>query len=128
MDQKVQYEAQSDSENERSENEDSATDTHMPRENPTQNLPTINLLLENQEDKSKAKESPLQKVPQKLSARNSPSSFPTSKSPAKKRRQVDFLDISKEDFSKYETLDLEGKPAKPSKHNIFRDSLIGDKE
>ena len=59
MDQKVQYEVQSDSEHERSENEDSATDTHKPRENPTQNSPTINLLLENQEDNSKATESPL---------------------------------------------------------------------
>ena len=45
-----------------------------------------------------------------------------------KRKKVDFLDISKEDFSTYETLDLEGKPAKPSTHNIFRDSLVGDRE
>ena len=62
-----------------------------------------------------------------MTARKSQLDFPTNKSSAKKRRQVDFLDISKEDFGKYETLDLEGKPAKPSKHNIFRDSLVGDR-
>jgi len=39
------------------------------------------------------------------------------------RKKVDFLDVSKEDFSKYETTDLEGNKTTPSTFNIFRDSL-----
>ena len=39
------------------------------------------------------------------------------------RKKVDFLDVSKEDFSNYETTDLEGNKTTPSTFNIFRDSL-----
>ena len=39
------------------------------------------------------------------------------------RKHIDFLDVSNEDFSKYETTDLMGKKCAPSTFNIFRDSL-----
>lgn len=39
------------------------------------------------------------------------------------RVKKDFLDVSNEDFSKYETVDIMGNKATPSTFNIFRDSL-----
>ena len=39
------------------------------------------------------------------------------------RKKKDFLDVSNEDFSKYETVDIMGNRVTPSTFNIFRDSL-----
>ena len=39
------------------------------------------------------------------------------------RQKKDWLDVSGEDFSKYETVDIQGNRVKPSTFNIFRDSL-----
>lgn len=39
------------------------------------------------------------------------------------RQHKDILDISNEDFSKINTLDLQGERGNPSNFNIFRDSL-----
>ena len=44
------------------------------------------------------------------------------------RKRQDFLDVSNEDFSKYETIDIMGNRATPSTFNIFRDSLRRNKE
>lgn len=40
-----------------------------------------------------------------------------------RRQKRDFLDISAEDFSKNESVDINGKKITPSTFNIFRDSL-----
>lgn len=39
------------------------------------------------------------------------------------RKKKDFLDVTGEDFSQYETVDIMGNRATPSTFNIFRDSL-----
>jgi len=39
------------------------------------------------------------------------------------REKKDVLDITNEDFSQYETVDIMGNRATPSTFNIFRDSL-----
>jgi len=39
------------------------------------------------------------------------------------RQKKDWLDVSNEDFSKYETVDIMGNRVTPSTFNIFRDSL-----
>ena len=44
------------------------------------------------------------------------------------RQKKDILDVSKEDFSQYETVDIMGNRATPSNFNIFRDSLRKNKE
>ncbi len=44
------------------------------------------------------------------------------------RKKTDFLDVSNEDFSKYETVDIMGNRATPSNFNIFRDSLRANKK
>ena len=44
------------------------------------------------------------------------------------RVKKDVLDVSKEDFSQYETIDIMGNRATPSNFNIFRDSLRRNKE
>lgn len=44
------------------------------------------------------------------------------------RQKKDFLDVSNEDFSKYETVDIMGNRATPSNFNIFRDSLRANKQ
>jgi len=44
------------------------------------------------------------------------------------RKKRDFLDVSNEDFSKYETIDIMGNRATPSSFNILRDSLSKTKE
>ena len=44
------------------------------------------------------------------------------------RKKRDFLDVTGEDFSQYETTDIMGNKATPSTFNIFRDSLRKNKE
>ena len=44
------------------------------------------------------------------------------------RQKKDILDVSNEDFSQYETVDIMGNRATPSNFNIFRDSLRKNKE
>lgn len=44
------------------------------------------------------------------------------------RVKKDILDVSNEDFSQYETVDIMGNRATPSNFNIFRDSLRKNKE
>ena len=44
------------------------------------------------------------------------------------RRKKDFLDVSTEDFSRIETVDIMGQRATPSNFNVLRDSLRKNKE
>ena len=44
------------------------------------------------------------------------------------RKKVDVLDVSQDDFSQYETVDIMGNRATPSSFNIFRDSLRENKK
>jgi len=44
------------------------------------------------------------------------------------RKSKDFLDVTGEDFSQYETVDIMGNRCAPSTFNIFRDSLRKNKE
>jgi len=77
---------------------------------------------------------PVQKVVERLSlkifAKKPPTNYADIESNLWKnnimyepRKKVDHLDVSNEDFSKYETTDLEGNRTAPSTFNIFRDSL-----
>ena len=44
------------------------------------------------------------------------------------RKKKDFLDVTQDDFSQYETVDIMGNRATPSNFNIFRDSLRDNKQ
>ena len=94
---------------------------------PTRHPQTPQSRSKNSKSGQKAKKQPILQCFPKITHFSSPPKSPLRRSPEVRRKKVDFLDISKEDFSKYETLDLEGKPVKPSTHNIFRDSLVGDR-
>ena len=59
--------------------------------------------------------SPMQEIEMKFEENGTPEKEGNENT----RKRVDYLDVSNEDFSKYEVLDVDGNKASPSKFSIF---------